>query len=221
MGIPPFEFKHRTFSSPSSTYNVAWEALTCLSVGYMQGYLGIPHQQAPAQATGWAAESHSYMHDQAEYLSVSAAISTSSTQPDCLLINTLSLQQMPPLSLDTNSTTVKSADGYGSHSDHKSQHTSLNVDKPADDGYNWRKYGQKQVKGSEYPRSYYKCTYPNCPVKKIVERSLDGQVTHIIYKGQHNHSQPDAGEGQVGDGEPGMDEGSDSMQDSKRSCFIY
>ncbi|WOL14794.1 WRKY transcription factor WRKY24-like [Canna indica] len=59
-----------------------------------------------------------------------------------------------------------------------------------DDGYNWRKYGQKQVKGSENPRSYYKCTYPNCPTKKKVERSLDGQITEIVYKGTHNHPKP-------------------------------
>ncbi|CAL9123318.1 unnamed protein product [Musa textilis] len=61
-----------------------------------------------------------------------------------------------------------------------------------DDGYNWRKYGQKQVKGSENPRSYYKCTYPNCPTKKKVERSLDGQITEIVYKGTHNHPKPQA-----------------------------
>ena len=59
---------------------------------------------------------------------------------------------------------------------------------PAEDGYNWRKYGQKQVKGSEFPRSYYKCTHPNCPVKKKVERSHEGHITEIIYKGAHNHS---------------------------------
>lgn len=63
-------------------------------------------------------------------------------------------------------------------------------DRPSYDGYNWRKYGQKQVKGSEFPRSYYKCTYPNCPVKKKVERSLDGQIAEIVYKGEHNHSKP-------------------------------
>ncbi|XP_022961124.1 WRKY transcription factor SUSIBA2-like isoform X1 [Cucurbita moschata] len=61
----------------------------------------------------------------------------------------------------------------------------------SEDGYNWRKYGQKQVKGSEYPRSYYKCTHPNCQVKKKVERSLDGQITEIIYKGAHIHAKPD------------------------------
>lgn len=77
-----------------------------------------------------------------------------------------------------------------SQPDMRSQPSSLTVDKPADDGYNWRKYGQKHVKGSEYPRSYYKCTHSSCPVKKIVERALDGQVTEIVYKGQHNHQPP-------------------------------
>ncbi|XP_011097673.1 probable WRKY transcription factor 2 isoform X2 [Sesamum indicum] len=60
----------------------------------------------------------------------------------------------------------------------------------AEDGYNWRKYGQKQVKGSEYPRSYYKCTHPNCAVKKKVERSHEGHITEIIHKGAHNHPKP-------------------------------
>ncbi|URD75311.1 WRKY transcription factor [Musa troglodytarum] len=64
------------------------------------------------------------------------------------------------------------------------------ADRPSYDGYNWRKYGQKQVKGSEYPRSYYKCTHPTCPVKKKVERSLDGQIAEIVYKGEHNHPKP-------------------------------
>ncbi|XP_024368160.1 WRKY transcription factor SUSIBA2 isoform X2 [Physcomitrium patens] len=64
------------------------------------------------------------------------------------------------------------------------------VDRPSEDGYNWRKYGQKHVKGSEYPRSYYKCTHINCLMKKKVERSRDGQVTEIIYKGDHNHPKP-------------------------------
>ncbi|XP_019086219.1 PREDICTED: probable WRKY transcription factor 34 [Camelina sativa] len=61
---------------------------------------------------------------------------------------------------------------------------------PADDGYNWRKYGQKLVKGSEYPRSYYRCTHPNCEVKKKVERSREGHIIEIIYVGSHNHPKP-------------------------------
>ncbi|KAG2638002.1 hypothetical protein PVAP13_2NG560500 [Panicum virgatum] len=64
------------------------------------------------------------------------------------------------------------------------------AEKSAEDGYNWRKYGQKHVKGSENPRSYYKCTHPNCEVKKLLERSLDGQITEVVYKGIHNHPKP-------------------------------
>ncbi|KAH0465281.1 hypothetical protein IEQ34_005384 [Dendrobium chrysotoxum] len=60
----------------------------------------------------------------------------------------------------------------------------------SDDGYNWRKYGQKQVKGSENPRSYYKCTFPNCSTKKKVERNFEGQITEIVYKGTHSHPKP-------------------------------
>ncbi|KAL5155323.1 WRKY transcription factor 44 [Glycine soja] len=74
--------------------------------------------------------------------------------------------------------------------DQKVLTSSVNCDRPSYDGYNWRKYGQKQVKGSEYPRSYYKCTHPNCPVKKKVERSFDGNIAEIVYKGEHNHSKP-------------------------------
>ncbi|XP_043722820.1 WRKY transcription factor SUSIBA2-like [Telopea speciosissima] len=72
----------------------------------------------------------------------------------------------------------------------KGAYPPMGMGKPSEDGYNWRKYGQKQVKGSEYPRSYYKCTHPNCQVKKKVERSLDGQITEIIYKGAHSHPRP-------------------------------
>ncbi|XP_062197706.1 WRKY transcription factor 44-like isoform X2 [Phragmites australis] len=58
------------------------------------------------------------------------------------------------------------------------------------DGCSWRKYGQKQVKGSEFPRSYYKCTHPSCPVKRKVETAIDGQIAEIVYSGEHNHHKP-------------------------------
>ncbi|KAG1339007.1 WRKY transcription factor WRKY24 [Cocos nucifera] len=81
--------------------------------------------------------------------------------------------------------------GYQSDYNHSSQAAqTLREQRRSDDGYNWRKYGQKQVKGSENPRSYYKCTYPNCPTKKKVEKNLDGQITEIVYKGTHNHRKP-------------------------------
>jgi hypothetical protein len=64
------------------------------------------------------------------------------------------------------------------------------IEQPAKDGYNWRKYGQKQLKDGESPRSYYKCTRDGCPVKKVVERSFDGFIKEITYKGRHNHPSP-------------------------------
>ncbi|KAI4328498.1 hypothetical protein L6164_020849 [Bauhinia variegata] len=139
---------------------------------------GMTHQQALAQVTAHAVQAQSNMHMQAEHSSsIPAATATSLPQ-----------QHMPP-SMPESGAAMKDSSDY-SPSEQRSQSSSLNVDKPAEDGYNWRKYGQKQVKGSEFPRSYYKCTYPNCPVKKKVERSLDGHVTAIIYKGQHNHQPP-------------------------------
>ncbi|XP_010558334.1 PREDICTED: probable WRKY transcription factor 49 [Tarenaya hassleriana] len=57
-----------------------------------------------------------------------------------------------------------------------------------DDGYKWRKYGQKSIKNSPNPRSYYKCTNTRCNAKKQVERSIDDPDTFIItYEGLHLH----------------------------------
>nr|GMC57518.1 WRKY transcription factor 44 [Ipomoea batatas]GMC72609.1 WRKY transcription factor 44 [Ipomoea batatas] len=87
--------------------------------------------------------------------------------------------------------------------DERSLFQASGVDCLSSDGYNWRKYGQKQVKGSEYPRSYYKCTHPKCPVKKKVERSsLDDQIAEIVYKGEHNHPKPQLPRTNLRDGQP-------------------
>ena len=52
-----------------------------------------------------------------------------------------------------------------------------------DDGYNWRKYGEKQVKGSPFPRSYYKCSQPGCPAKKMIEREpKSGKISQAELK---------------------------------------
>ncbi|KAG2303919.1 hypothetical protein Bca52824_032570 [Brassica carinata] len=60
-----------------------------------------------------------------------------------------------------------------------------------EDGYRWRKYGQKAVKNSSYPRSYYRCTTQKCNVKKRVERSFqDPSIVITTYEGKHNHPIP-------------------------------
>lgn len=58
-----------------------------------------------------------------------------------------------------------------------------------DDGYRWRKYGQKAVKNNKFPRSYYKCTFHGCNVKKQVQRlTKDEGVVVTTYEGMHTHS---------------------------------
>ncbi|KAM7490689.1 hypothetical protein LguiA_033610 [Lonicera macranthoides] len=63
------------------------------------------------------------------------------------------------------------------------------ADIPADD-YSWRKYGQKPIKGSPYPRGYYKCSsLRGCPARKHVERATDDPTMLIVtYEGEHKHT---------------------------------
>ncbi|GLU22827.1 hypothetical protein SLE2022_388730 [Rubroshorea leprosula] len=63
---------------------------------------------------------------------------------------------------------------------------------PPSDSWAWRKYGQKPIKGSPYPRGYYRCSSSKgCPARKQVERSrVDPTMLVITYSCEHNHPLP-------------------------------
>ncbi|OIW02005.1 hypothetical protein TanjilG_11598 [Lupinus angustifolius] len=56
----------------------------------------------------------------------------------------------------------------------------------------WRKYGQKPIKGSPYPRGYYRCSsFKGCLARKQVERNKSEPSMFIVtYTGEHNHPAP-------------------------------
>ncbi|MBA0552241.1 hypothetical protein Gohar_021333 [Gossypium harknessii] len=60
------------------------------------------------------------------------------------------------------------------------------------DVWAWRKYGQKPIKGSPFPRSYYRCSSSKgCLARKQVERSCsDPRVFIITYTAEHCHGHP-------------------------------
>ncbi|KAM0001810.1 putative transcription factor WRKY family [Helianthus debilis subsp. tardiflorus] len=59
---------------------------------------------------------------------------------------------------------------------------------PADD-YSWKKYGEKKIDGSRFPRVYYKCnSVKGCPARKRVELSVtDSKMLVVTYDGEHRH----------------------------------
>nr|KYP53762.1 WRKY transcription factor 55 [Cajanus cajan] len=64
-----------------------------------------------------------------------------------------------------------------------------NTEMPPEDGFTWRKYGQKEILGSKYPRSYYRCTHQKlyeCQAKKQVQRLDDNpNIFEVTYRGKH------------------------------------
>ncbi|KAF8107120.1 hypothetical protein N665_0126s0038 [Sinapis alba] len=60
------------------------------------------------------------------------------------------------------------------------------------DVWAWRKYGQKPIKGSPYPRGYYRCsTSKGCLARKQVERNRSDPTMFIVtYTAEHNHPAP-------------------------------
>ncbi|KAI4318936.1 hypothetical protein MLD38_032589 [Melastoma candidum] len=58
-----------------------------------------------------------------------------------------------------------------------------------DDGHAWRKYGQKKIQYSDFPRSYFRCTHKsdqNCQAVKQVQQISEDPPSHrTTYYGHH------------------------------------
>ncbi|EAY81784.1 hypothetical protein OsI_36959 [Oryza sativa Indica Group] len=60
---------------------------------------------------------------------------------------------------------------------------------PPDDGYSWKRYGQKNIFGANYPRCYYRCihkTTTGCTATKNAQ-ATDGDplLFDVVYHGEH------------------------------------
>ncbi|MED6218925.1 WRKY Transcription Factor [Stylosanthes scabra] len=66
------------------------------------------------------------------------------------------------------------------------------VENLSSDIWAWRKYGQKPIKGSPYPRGYYRCSSSKgCLARKQVERNRTDPTMFIVtYTAEHNHPAP-------------------------------
>nr|WFL37683.1 WRKY transcription factor 31 [Crocus sativus] len=141
------------------------------------------HQAVLATVTAQA-----QMQLQAAYPSTPEALANSFSRPMLSSISPVHLQPKPPPEPEKNVSTPEAE--KPPPSDQKSPATPVVMKSGSIDGYNWRKYGQKQVKSSDRSRSYYKCTNSDCLAKKKVERCSDGRETEITYMGNHNHEPP-------------------------------
>ncbi|XP_023539564.1 probable WRKY transcription factor 46 [Cucurbita pepo subsp. pepo] len=67
------------------------------------------------------------------------------------------------------------------------------AESPLNDGYSWRKYGQKDIHGANFPRCYYRCTHRNvrgCLATKQVQKSdNDPNIFEVTYRGRHTCNQ--------------------------------
>lgn len=121
--------------------------------------------------------------------------------------SSLSTQVRTDLGMENGSspqTTVSGARGQGSKRPRKAQQKKImcvpaagGSNRPSGEGlppdlWAWRKYGQKPIKGSPYPRGYYRCSSSKgCLARKQVERSrTDPTMLVITYTSEHNHPWP-------------------------------
>ncbi|KAK6260628.1 WRKY domain - like 4 [Theobroma cacao] len=96
----------------------------------------------------------------------------------------------------TASSNTATANSHNSRSKRRKNQLKRVCQVPAEglsaDVWAWRKYGQKPIKGSPYPRGYYRCSSSKgCLARKQVERNRSDPAMFIVtYTAEHNHPAP-------------------------------
>ncbi|XP_075495922.1 WRKY transcription factor 22-like isoform X2 [Primulina tabacum] len=151
-----------------------------------------------------------------EEISPPAAVSSSSLVPTPAAYITQEILQMPPpqmnmqtqvksqfkinpvcASSSSNSLNIPSTNSPPIQNRRKKNQQAKRVreiaqEELSSDSWAWRKYGQKPIKGSPYPRNYYRCsTSKGCAARKQVEQSPnDSNIFIVSYTGEHTHPRP-------------------------------
>ncbi|PIA38547.1 hypothetical protein AQUCO_02700037v1 [Aquilegia coerulea] len=86
-------------------------------------------------------------------------------------------------------------DRRGGYKRRKSPNTWARISsKPTEDGYAWRKYGQKEILNTNHPRNYFRCTHKfdqGCQATKQVQKTdEDPPMYQTTYMGHHTCTDP-------------------------------
>ncbi|KAI3757770.1 hypothetical protein L6452_05313 [Arctium lappa] len=79
-------------------------------------------------------------------------------------------------------------DRRGCYKRRKTENSWVKIVDSFEDGFAWRKYGQKEILNAKFPRCYFRCTHKNegCKAIKQVQKLEDGsEMFHITYFGHH------------------------------------
>ncbi|MFS7969003.1 putative transcription factor WRKY family [Helianthus anomalus] len=79
-------------------------------------------------------------------------------------------------------------DRRGCYKRRKTEDSWVKIANTVEDGFAWRKYGQKVILDAKFPRCYYRCTHKSegCKALKQVQKLEDGtERFHITYFGSH------------------------------------
>ncbi|KAL6865021.1 hypothetical protein ACP4OV_016172 [Aristida adscensionis] len=81
----------------------------------------------------------------------------------------------------------------------RTQHSSvvkMTMKELAEDGHAWRKYGQKEIQNSKYPKAYFRCTHKydqRCAAQRQVQRcDEEPDMLRVTYIGAHTCRDPAA-----------------------------